>query len=71
MLSDVHPFEMNEWLIESLSANRFFTHELLGWADLLVAIPLVDYSHFVDVILTCEDGVTAVCGAVVLGRKAH
>lgn len=62
---------MNEWLIEGLSGNKIFTDKLLGWADLLVAIPLVDYSHFVDVVLTCEDGITAICGAIVLGWKTH
>lgn len=57
--------------IESLGSNNIFTHELLGWANLLVAIPPVDYSHFVDVVLPCEDGVLAVCGAVVLGWETH
>lgn len=55
----------------SLSGYEIFTHELFGWDNLLVAIPLVDYSHFVDIVLTREDGVTAVCGAVVLGWKTN
>lgn len=60
---------MNERYIEGLSGIQGFTHKLLGWDNSLVAVPPLDYSHFVDVVLACVDMVTAIRGAVVLGGK--
>lgn len=55
--------------LKKKTVNRQF--ELLKGANLLVAVPPLDYSHFVDVVFTREDGVSAICGAVVLVWKTH